>query len=82
MYVARCVTAHNKLRYLHQNTPPLSWDESIAAKAQSYAEKLLAEHQGRTSTILMHEKPSELGENLYWKDNRKVGECSEASLSW
>lgn len=78
-----CLKANNRLRALHRNTPPLEWDDSIAAKAQQYAEHLLAIHQGRTDTKLVHDpNKNGLGENLYWSDNAKPGTCPKASLSW
>jgi len=81
--IITCTRAHNKLRYLHKNTPSLEWDDSLAAKAQKYAEKLVEINRYLPKTKLPHEKPAHgMGENLYWRDNRKKGTCADASLSW
>lgn len=81
--IRRCITSHNKLRALHTNTNPLEWDEGLAVLAQRYAEKLLADHQGRRKTYLVHDTTKNgLGENLYWSDNKKVATCAQADLAW
>lgn len=78
-----CTQAHNKLRALHTNTIPLEWDDSLAAKAQVYAEELIRINQASSTNKLIHEKPSGgMGENLYWQDNKKKGTCADASLAW
>lgn len=78
-----CTESNNKLRRLHKNTPPLEWDDSLAAKAQKYAETLVRINQASRTTKLIHEKPAHgMGENLYWQDNKKKGTCADASLAW
>ncbi|XP_066932283.1 Golgi-associated plant pathogenesis-related protein 1-like [Clytia hemisphaerica] len=78
-----CTGAHNKLRRLHKNTPSLEWDDSLAAAAQRYAEKLVEINRKSSTNQLIHEHPTHgMGENLYWQDNRKKGTCADASLAW
>lgn len=81
--VTACLNAHNTLRQLHTSTPNLEWDNDLAAKAQVYAETLRDINKYSTKTQLIHENPSGgMGENLYWRDNKKLGTCAGASLSW
>ena len=54
-----CLFAHNKLRALHQNTQPVTYDSNLAAGAQHWAENLAG--QGG----LVHDN-SGYGENLYY----------------
>lgn len=81
-FTERCTAAHNKLRVLHINTQPLEWDESLATKAQQYAEELVRINQKTDMIRLVHEQGTNLGENLYWRDNQQKGTCSQASLAW
>ena len=55
--------AHNKKRSLHQNTQPLSWDQTLADSSRAWAEKLINENGGK----LMHckERGNDIGENLF-----------------
>jgi len=81
--ITACVGSHNKLRALHQNTPNVEWDDSLAARAQSYADTLVAINKASATTQLIHESPADgMGENLYWADNQKVKTCAEATLAW
>lgn len=78
-----CRDAHNKLRLLHENTPKIEWDDSLAAKAQQYAHRLVEINRNSPNTKLIHEIPDHgLGENLYWRDNSEKGTCADASLDW
>jgi len=83
---AICVGAHNKLRELHKDTPDLQWDSSLAAKAQEYAEKLVTINKqlSITSNAQLSHSPDryDIGENLYWRDNKNIGKCAHASHSW
>jgi len=68
---------------MHQGTGPVQWDASLAREAQRYANELLARSYRTGKAKLIHEKPSMgMGENLYWKDNRKEGTCVDANKSW
>jgi len=83
---ANCVGAHNKLRELHKDTPDLQWDSSLAAKAQEYAEKLVTINKqlSITSNAQLSHSPDryDIGENIYWRDNKNIGKCAHASHSW
>ena len=74
---------HNKLRRLHVDTPDLKWDIKLAAKAQKYADKLVAKNKKSLKFYIKHSTGRHnIGENLYWKSNQKLGTCAEASQSW
>jgi len=54
-----CLTAHNKVRALHTDTPPLVYDAQLASEAADWALRLTA--MGR----LQHSADTQYGENLY-----------------
>jgi len=61
----------------------LKWDDSLAAKAQQYADRLVEINSGLSDVALIHENPDQgLGENIYWGDNSEKQTCVDASLSW
>ena len=68
------------------DTPKLQWDSSLAAKAQAYAEKLVEINSvlgPNDHPELPHSKDRKnIGENLYWRNNRQLGTCVDASHSW
>ena len=74
------MSAHNKLRALHQNTGPLVWDDQLAAKSQQWANHL-ANLGG-----LSHDGNANAGENLYgsrsWGTPPKGSNSAKAVLSW
>jgi pathogenesis-related protein 1 len=56
------VAQHNEYR-AEVGTPPLAWDDTIAASAQAYADQLLPTVQ---SQGLVHDPSTPYGENLYY----------------
>lgn len=72
----QCLSAHNKLRKLHEDTPPLEWDEELAQEAQKYAEHLVNELELHHGAV---------GENMFLKcgsNGTTVQSCNEASNAW
>ena len=79
----RCTAAQNKLRSLHINTPNLQWDDSLAAMAQRYAEKLVEINKNSPKVELVHQRSRRrFGENLYRSDGKEKANCIDASLTW
>ena len=75
----------NHYRGLHVNTPPIKWDPELAAKAQAYAEHLKDLSLSSGSVVMIHDPNNGklgTGENLYMRDNRKIGECKDADDAW
>ena len=71
------------LRRLHKNTRDLVWDDSLAASAQHYAERLVRINKKSKRNRLVHETPTRgMGENLFWQDNQVSGTCADASFAW
>ena len=65
------------------DTPDLKWDSKLAVKAQKYADKLVAKNKKSLKFYIKHSTGRHnIGENLYWKSNQKLGTCAEASQSW
>lgn len=56
------VAQHNEYR-AEVGTPPLAWDDTVAASAQAYADQLLPTVQ---SQGLVHDPNTPYGENLYY----------------
>lgn len=54
-----CLDGHNSRRALHQNTPPLEYDNQIEREAQEWANYLAAR-----GSNLVHESGTPYGENL------------------
>ena len=75
-----CLSAHNKLRALHRNTPPFVWDDQLAADSQKWADYL-----SRRGS-LTHDMNSGVGENLYWSQSwrsaTKGDSTAKAALAW
>ena len=55
-----CVGAHNAKRSLHQDTPNLSWDSSLAQGSESFAIQL-----ANTDPIKVPHSSGDYGENVY-----------------
>jgi pathogenesis-related protein 1 len=55
---------HNRYR-AEVGTPALRWDNTIAASAQNYANRLLPGVQANIKTGLVHDRNTPYGENLY-----------------
>lgn len=53
---------HNTLRAKHSDTPPMQWDDEVAASAQRYAETCPTGHSPKGSVY----RGSDSGENLAW----------------
>ena len=78
-----CVRAHNKLRRLHVDTPDLKWDIKLAAKAQKYAELLVAENKKSSQFFFKHSTDRvNIGENLAWQNSRQKQTCAGATHAW
>ena len=79
-----CVGAHNKLRKLHVDTPNLQWNQELARRAQEYAEKLVVINRRKSKVFMKHSnrEGENIGENIYWRNNRQLGTCVDASRSW
>lgn len=71
-----CITAHNKLRALHQNTGGLVWSQDLANKAQRWAEENLRNNR------MKHEQIEGQGENIYYGNNLLEADCTDAALAW
>jgi len=69
-----CLSAHNALRALHQDTPPLTWDEGLARDSEQWGIKLARENGLRHSR-------GNYGENLYAAWGQSAS-CAKAILSW
>jgi len=59
------VARHNDYR-AEVGTPPLAWDDTIAASAQAYADELLPAVQSLGGEGLVHDPDTPYGENLYY----------------
>ncbi|KAL9981258.1 hypothetical protein ACROYT_G009935 [Oculina patagonica] len=75
--INECLKAHNTKRALH-GAKPLTWDSSLARKAQAWALKLA------TKGVMEHAPWSGAGENLYTSSS--IGDtadtCKDAVLAW
>ena len=76
MDVDACLQAHNAKRALHQDTPALVWDATLAGHAKAWADHLAA-----TGTF-EHDMSSSEGENLYWAAGSTAKTCADAVESW
>jgi pathogenesis-related protein 1 len=56
---------HNRYR-AEVGTPALRWDDTVAASAQAYANRLLPKVQANPGTGLVHDPNTPYGENLYY----------------
>jgi pathogenesis-related protein 1 len=76
------VVGHNEYR-AEVGTPPLAWDDTIAASAQAYADELLPTVQTQG---LVHDPNTPYGENLYyassWGDGATAPDPLGALDSW
>lgn len=75
--IKECLKAHNVKRRLH-GARPLSWDSSLASKAQIWANHLAKINK------MKHAPWTGAGENLYTARNTggKVATCKEAVEAW
>ena len=66
------------------DTGDLKWDAELAARAQKYAEKLVAETKRTQQRYFKHSdrKGLNIGENLSWRNQKESGTCAEASHAW
>ena len=65
------------------DTPDLKWDATLAAKAQKYADKLVAENKKSSQRIFKHSTDRvNTGENLAWKNSRQKQTCAGAAHAW
>ncbi|XP_078362816.1 ectin-like [Oculina patagonica] len=71
-----CLQAHNAKRALHQNTPALVWDATLAQHAKDWADHLAE------IGSLQHAQVTGQGENLYWAGGSSVASCADAVQSW
>ena len=77
MDIQECLKAHNSKRALH-GAKPLTWDSSLARKAQAWALKLA------TRDVMEHAPWSGAGENLYTSSSTsaKPATCKDAVEAW
>ena len=60
----------------------MQWDDSLAAMAQRYAEKLVEIDKNSPKVELVHERSRRrFGENLYRSDGKEKANCIDASLT-
>ena len=71
-----CLQAHNAKRALHQDTPALVWDATLAEHAKAWADHLAA--TGKFD----HDMNTAEGENLFKSTGSKVSTCADAVESW
>ena len=81
---ADCLSIHNKKRALHQDTDPLTYDTSIQASAQAYADEM-----ARTGNFKHDPNRGNVGENLYYAgksreftDEEIKKSCTDATIAW
>ena len=77
----KCRKAHNILRNLHENTPPLERDETLENVAQAYAEKLMRNNR----KPLKKEDHDSRNKVKGWGENLSQGSkqtCVEATYNW
>lgn len=70
-----CLKAHNDKRALHQNTEPLTWNDTLAQYAKEWADKLRNGASG-------HDPKEKGGENIYWSWSSTVRSCADAVEAW
>ena len=75
-----CLAAHNAKRALHEDTPPMEWDETLAEGAQEWADHLM-KNVGHLQHASSEERDG-AGENLYWTKSSEKGTCPEAVQAW
>ena len=71
-----CVEEHNKIRRLHQDTPPLEWNLYLGLEAQKFARNLA------NKIDLVH---GTVGENLFVKmgsNGTTKWSCHSATKAW
>ncbi len=68
------LTVHNEARAA-VGVPPLSWSNTVAATAESWAAEL-----GNNGCGLEHSRGSSYGENLYWTSNPRP--TADVVTSW
>ena len=76
----QAVLAHNFFRAGHQDTPPVSWDQAIAATAKLWAEELIRTGEFEHSPGNSEFRCARCGENLYmtssiWSAGKVVSAC-------
>ena len=73
-----CLYSHNQLRELHVKTPPMSWDDGLAADAQKWAE-----HLAQISELVTDKnRGAGISENLYFNSGQRSTSCAEAVHKW
>lgn len=75
--ISECLEAHNSMRALH-GARPLTWDSSLARKAQIWALNLA------TRKTMEHSPIKDDGENLYKSSNiqSEIATCKDAVEAW
>lgn len=82
LFFLDCLKYHNEYRKKHKDTPPMTWDASIAQGSQQYAEEL------SDKETLMHaskEKRNGAGENLSMRASSRAfkdSACKHAIDAW
>jgi len=90
---ATCLQDANYYRHKHPGTPDLVYDNNLAAKAQKWANKLLAKvlnQRGSGRGVMLEHDPANsrdgTGENIYFDSNSITGGldlyCKRADKSW
>ncbi|KAJ7382008.1 hypothetical protein OS493_037710 [Desmophyllum pertusum] len=75
--INECLQVHNSKRRLH-GARPLTWDRSLARKAQAWAFILATKEE------MKHAPPSGAGENLFYSatTDNKISTCKDAVEAW
>lgn len=75
------IIAHNAKRALHQNTPSLTFNETLRQHAQSWAETICLRNSDPSNKSLSwgHSGTSGMGENMHagWGPNVKPGDATD-----
>lgn len=86
-----CLKSANLYRMKHMNTPPLQWDENLAAKAKAYANVLMNNALRNNGKVTLIHDPKNndspgMGENLWYIDSSEISTetdyCAAADKSW
>ena len=79
----KCLSEHNMLRNLHENTENLQWDSDLEIAAQNYADELKSENNRLNPGHDPENKDNYWCENLYWMDNSdREGVCADVIYKW
>lgn len=79
MDASACLKAHNDKRALHENTPALVWDDTLAKGAKEWADHLMDIMELEHSTS---GERNGAGENLFSSAGGIAATCIDAVEDW